>query len=163
MNSLPHSPHFYANYIAQGGDWGIEQLIRKSPRAAKEENLPKGPHRNSAEAHSPLGLLLHCGCEPNQTAVSLSLASVPPTPPNQLLFPITPSPPTQGTGGLHSIYTITDVSWRLVMIHFIPLSLLHDQSIVFISFPPRRKEQKAIFGLLAGIYTKPSHPIHGLG
>lgn len=67
-------------------------------RAAQEKNLPKGYHRKPSMNYVPLACSL-------PTIASLPGCSVPFSicVPHQLLFPLPPSPPTQGTGGLYSI------------------------------------------------------------
>lgn len=92
MNSWLHSPHFYADDIASGGDWGLGQLIRKSPRAAlgkKKISL----RDTTGSLHQLISLLagsLAMVASPSHAAVSFSPASVSPTSCCFLSLPLLP-------------------------------------------------------------------------
>lgn len=97
----------------------------------------------------------------SHAAESLSPASIFPTSCRFPSLPLLPPKVQEDFIPLRELLVFPGGWWWFI---FIPLNLLRGQSIVFHILPPHpRKEQKAIFGLLAGDYARSSHPIHGLG
>lgn len=95
MKSWSHSPHFYADDIAWGGDRrrAVDSEITK---AAQEKNLPKGYHRKPSMKYNPLGLFPPHSCQPARLQCPLLQLCPPPAavcPPSPHPHP----PPPQGT------------------------------------------------------------------
>lgn len=127
-------------------------------RAAQEKKLPKG-YRRKPGMNYPSGLVPSPQLPACQAAVSPS----PAVSPTSCCFPSLPLLPPKVQEDFIPFRELLVFPGSGDDSFSFPWIFSMAKALFSISSPSPQKEQKATFGLLAGVYAELLHPIHGLG